>query len=195
MHTQKHTNMSIRWQMQIAMQINMQINIQMQSFTQEKCYCQIATVRQDIALQTLISNVFWQLTYEQHTVKRCQRGLWRRMIAARPNQPPALVLSCWKLASFLFLIPSVWIWEEYEMSGRVQFKTKYAVCKINVCVFVSVNTNTAAPLCRWWSCTSTPVCFAVSSWGGFASWVSPSCMAPSSSSCTGTVKWSESWKH
>lgn len=136
-------------------------------------------------IQTLISNVFWQLTYEQHTVKGCQRELWRREISARPNLPPALVLTCWRLTSFSFLIPSVWIWEEYDRSAACKKNKK---CNLCVCMCVSVKTNSAVPLYRWWSCTSTPVCFAVSSWGGFASWVSPSCTAPSSSSCTGKIK-------
>lgn len=119
---------------------NQHANTQMQSLSWQILLSNITG-----EIQTLIANVFWQLTYEQHSVRRCQRELWRREISARPNLPPALVLTCWRLTSFSFLIPSVWIWEEHYRSATVRF----AACKKNihtynqcVCVCVSLWTLT-----------------------------------------------------
>lgn len=81
---------------------------------------------------------------------------------------------------FRFLIPSA---ETLGVSQRNKKKKRNDTA--DLCT--SVWTPSLVPLCRWWSCTSIPVCFAVSSWGGFASWVSPLCTELSSSSSTGTV--------
>lgn len=135
-----------------------------------------------ITLHTVISNVFWQLTYEQHTVKEKSAGaLEAEDICEAKSASSSGSHMLETHFHFRFIL------REYERSGSViSCLQKLNIFIYNLCFF-SVNTNSAVPLYRWWSCTSIPVCFDVSSWGGFASWVSPSCMAPSSSSCTGTL--------